>query len=262
MAPFLLVVPVKKLFVFIFILNFSFSCLAGELLVSAAASMSDVMLSIGKLYQQKNPGTKINFNFGPSGQFKTQIEKGAPVDIFVTAKESHIDDLIKGNLVAPEKKAIVAYNTLVAISPSIDEKSGKHATFLRALSSKVNYKLAVGTPKIVPAGDYAFDMFNAFSIQDEVKDHLVYGNSVRQVLDYAVRGEVDFAIVYLTDAIKRGKSVTIIEKFPSFSHSSIIYAAAIVKASKNQSEAQAFLTFIGSVDSHKILESNGFRIKQ
>ncbi len=117
--------------------------------------------------------------------------------------------------------------------------------------------IAIGDPAFVPAGTYAYQLFNLLGITDKLTDKLIVGSSVRDVLAYVETGNVDAGIVYSTDAII-SEGVKIVATAPDEINSQIVYPAAIIKASENQSAAAEYLAFLASDAAMEIFESYGF----
>lgn len=249
----------KACLFFILFFTFSFSH-AETLTISTAASMIDVIKEMGKEFESLNPSVSITYNHGASGALRAQIENGAPVDLFLSAKESHVMDLVKKGIADKEHFEVVAYNRLVLVAPA-NTTTTPQGSLKEVADLKIKYKMAIGTPKIVPAGDYTQEVLTALNLQDKVKDHLIYGTTVRQVLDYARRSEVDYAFVYMTDALKAKKDVVVIEQFAENLHSPIIYAAATIKNSKQLSLANSFLNYMKSDAGKSIFTKYGFFVK-
>src|SRR5213078_4705154 len=105
-------------------------------------------------------------------------------------------------------------------------------------------RLAMGQPKTVPAGQYAAQVLAHLHLESVLTDRIVYAASVRQVLDYVVRGEVDAAIVYATDAIQAGENVRVIARADPAWHEPIHYVAAVVKKSAHADAAKRFVNFL------------------
>lgn len=241
------------------------ACIAGsgiaraetkELTVSAAISLKNAFEEIGRLYEAKEGGTKVLFNFGASGDLVKQIEGGAPVDVFASAAQNDMDEAGKKGLLLAGSRADFADNTVVLIVPMTAKTSMKSFEDLKADSVK---KIAVGNPKTVPAGRYAEEIFQYYRIFDAIKDKLIPTDNVRQALDYVARGEVDAGVVYSTDAMARTAEVRIAVTAPERSHRPVIYPIAVVKGTKNEAAAKAFIAFVLSPEGQRILEKYGFK---
>jgi molybdate transport system substrate-binding protein len=227
-----------------------------ELTVSAAISLKNAFEQIGKLFEAEHKGTKVNFNFGASGDLLRQIEGGAPVDVFAAAAQKDMDEAEKRGLIMPNSRVNFAGNSIVLIIP-VDSKI-RIQNFQDIGLAQVG-TIAAGNPKTVPAGRYAEEVFVHFKLLSAIKEKLIYAEHVRQVLDYVARGEVDAGVVYSTDAMARAKDVKIVATAPEESHSLVIYPAAVVSKTARQGLAKAFVTFLASEESRKVLKQYGFK---
>ncbi len=238
------------------LLLFCTSVHANEITVSAAISLKNAFEEIGKLFEAKHKGMRVFFNFGASGDLMRQIEGGAPVDVFASAAQKDMDELERKNLIIPGSRVNFAVNTVVLVVPSA---AGTKVGSFNDLKSEGIKKIAIGNPKTVPAGRYAEEVFQYYGIRDAVKDKLVFAENVRQVLDYAARGEVDAGVVYSTDAQVRKKELKIAATAPAASHKTATYPVAAVKGSNNVSSAQEFISLVSSREGKRILEKYGFK---
>ncbi|MCC6347318.1 MAG: molybdate ABC transporter substrate-binding protein [Nitrospirales bacterium] len=255
----------QKVILLFMALLIGFPCLSSvsaaspkEITVSAAISLKNAFEDIGKLYESQNKGTKVLFNFGASGDLMRQIEGGAPVDVFASAAQKDMDALDQKGLIAPGARTNFAANTVVLIVPSGAIASIKTFEGLATGSIK---RIAVGNPKTVPAGRYAEEVFHYYKILDAIKEKLILTENVRQVLDYVVRGEVDAGVVYATDAMTSTKGARIVITAPEQSHKPVIYPIAVIKGTKNEGSAKAFISLVTSAEGKKFLEKYGFKVK-
>jgi molybdate transport system substrate-binding protein len=226
-----------------------------ELTVSAAISLKNAFEEIGKLYEVKYAGTKVFFNFGASGDLARQIVGGAPVDVFASAAQKDMDDIDAKGYILPGSRVDFVKNTVVLITP----KTGLVTSFADLTSNRVK-RIAAGNPKTVPAGRYAAEVFDYYKISGAIKDKLIYAENVRQVLDYVARGEVDAGIVYATDAAVRSAETHVVSEAPAESHKPVVYPIAVVKGTKNESDAKSFVEMVCSEQGSAILKKYGFRI--
>ena len=226
-----------------------------EITVSAAISLKNAFEEIGKLYESKNAGTKVAFNFGASGDLAKQIEGGAPVDVFASAAQKDMDGIAQKGLILPGSRRDFAKNSVVLIQPASSKLEIKKFEDLMKPEIK---KVSIGNPLTVPAGRYAQEVLTHFKLWDGIKDRLIFAENVRQVLDYAARNEADAGIVYLTDAKLREKEVRVAAIAPQESHKPVIYPLGIVKDSKNEASAKAFTALVLSEEGRKILQKYGF----
>ena len=226
-----------------------------EITVSAAISLKNAFEEIGRLSESRY-GIKCIFNFGASGHLLRQIAGGAPVDVFASAAQIEMDEANKKGLIVLSTRADFADNSVALIVPSGAKTALKSFEGLKAARIK---KIAVGNPNTVPAGRYAEEVFNSLHLLTSIRDKLVYGEHVRQVLDYVSRGEVEAGVVYATDAAVRSKDVKIVAAAPEASHKPVVYPIAVVKGTKNEAEAKAFIALVLSPEGKQILQKCGFR---
>ncbi|MFA4902625.1 MAG: molybdate ABC transporter substrate-binding protein [Desulfobaccales bacterium] len=224
-----------------------------ELIVSAAASLTNAFPEIGKLFEKQHPETKIIYNFAASGPLLQQIAQGAPVDVFASADQKTMNQAVdKGLIVVASRKDFVS-NTLVLIAP---EKSVLPLTALKDLAAPEIKRVALGNPETVPVGRYTREALTQAGLWETFKPKFIYGESVRQVLDYVGRGEVDAGFVFATDAaIAKGKVKTMLAVK---GHQPIVYPVAVVAASGKQALAQSFVDFVLSPPAQEIFNKFGF----
>jgi molybdate transport system substrate-binding protein len=224
-----------------------------ELIVSAAASLTNALPEIGKLFEKQHPGSKIIFNFAASGSLLQQIAQGAPVDVFASADQKTMNQAQEKGLIVPASRKNFVSNTLVLIAP---QKSGLPLAGPNDLVSPEVKRVALGNPETVPVGRYTQEALTKAGLWETLKPKFIYGESVRQVLDYVGRGEVDAGFVFATDAaIAQGKVKTAAQVQ---GHQPIIYPVALVAASQQQALAQSFLDFVLSPAAQEIFLRFGF----
>jgi molybdate transport system substrate-binding protein len=228
-----------------------------EITISAAISLKNAFEDIGRIFQEKNPGGRLLFNFGASGDLARQIEAGAPVDVFASAAQKDMDDLDQKDRIIKGTRKDFARNSLVLIIPT---KSAIHLTSLNDLRRGEIQKIAIGNPRTVPAGRYAEEVLKYFNLWEDVKDRLIFAGNVRQVLDYVARREVDAGMVYSTDTLVRAKELKVVAEAPHQSHPPVVYPIAVVKGSKQEALARKFIAVVTSRAGEKILERYGFRV--
>ncbi len=229
-----------------------------EMNVSAAASLKDALLEIQKLYAVKDPKVKINFNFGSSGKLQTQIEQGAPADLFISAAVKQMDALDKENLIVKKTRKDLLVNQLTLIVP---KDSALNIKDFKDLTREEVKKIGTGAPESVPAGQYAQDVFKYMNITDALKEKLVFGTDVRAVLTYVETGNVDAGIVYKTDALISDK-IKIVATAPAGSHEPIVYPAALLTHAAQSKVAAKFYAYLTSAAGKKVFEKYGFSVKK
>jgi molybdate transport system substrate-binding protein len=224
-----------------------------QLTVSAAASLTDVLRELGKLFEDRHPNVQVRLNFGASGALLQQIANGAPVDVFVSADEETIERGVAQKLFAAETRSDVASNSLALITSSARRDLGS----LRDLAGTSVQRIAIGKPVTVPAGRYAKQALEAAGLWTTLATRFVFADNVRQVLDYVSRGEVDAGFVYGTDALimrDRVRVVAIVE-----GHLPIRYPAIVVADSRRPEIAAAFIDFLRSPQPRARFIAAGFR---
>ncbi len=225
-----------------------------DVLVSAAASLKDVMLYSAPFFEKQNPGSRLVFNFSASGQLKSQIESGAPADVFISAAASDMDAVERSSLTVGGTRSVLAGNSLVLVKSSLAKARIRQTS---DLASPDVTRIAIGNPATVPAGRYARQVLEKRGLYDKLFVKLVLAENVRQVLDYVARGEVDAGFVFLTDAKVEPKAV-IVENIPDAEHTPIVYPAAALSNGKNISGAKKFLEFLLSKKGKAAFRRYGF----
>lgn len=226
-----------------------------EITVSAAISLKNAFERIGKVFEEKHPGTRVRFNFAASGDLARQIGAGAPVDAFASAAQQDMDDIDKKGLIIAGSRTNFAANSMALVKPALTEIRIESFEDLKKAEVK---KMVIGNPKTVPAGRYAEEVLRYLGLWDGVKDKLVFAEHVRQALDYVARNEVDAAMVYSTDAMVRSKEVKIVIKAPDRSHQPVVYPIGVVQGAKNESLAKDFISLVLSANGQMILKQYGF----
>jgi molybdate transport system substrate-binding protein len=226
---------------------------ARELTVSAAASLTNAFPEIGQLFEKQHPGTKIIFNFAATGPLLQQIAQGAPVDVFASADQKSMNQAQEKGLIVPASRKDFVSNTLVLIVP---QDSKLALSGLKDLTSPAVKRVALGNPATVPVGRYTREALTKAGLWEALQPKLIMGESVRQVLDYVSRAEVDAGFVFATDAaIAKGKVTTVTQVQ---GHQPIVYPVALVAAGQKKALAQEFLNFLFAPESVAILAKYGF----
>ena len=222
--------------------------------ISAAASMTDTLKTIDTLYTQSKPNVTLTPNFASSGTLQTQIENGAPADIFISAAATQMDNLQKENLILTDSRKNLLYNSLVMVVPN-DSTLG--LTSINDVAADKVKKIAIGDPKSVPAGTYTLKAFDELGITAKVQTKEVLGSDVRQVLTYVESGNVDAGFVYATDALTSTK-VKVVANAPADISAQIVYPVAVIKASKSPEAAKDYLNFLFNAQAKAVFEKYGF----
>lgn len=234
-------------------LCFAASATAADLIVSAAASLTNAFTDIGKEYEKARPGTKVLFNFAASGQLLQQMSRGAPIDVFASADQETMDKAVKQNLIVRDTRRDFVRNKLVVIVPADSPLDLKSLDGLKDAGVK---RIALANPESVPVGRYSKQALESAGLWDTLKDKYISTTNVRQSLDYTARGEVDAGFVYLTDALIMPGRVKI--SFEPPLATPVLYPVAAVKGNGNENGARNFIAFLDQEAAQKILAKYGF----
>ncbi len=226
-----------------------------ELLLSAAASLTDCMNELKTIYMTKNPSIFISCNYGSSGALQQQIEQGAPVDLFFSAGVKQMKALVDKGIMDASTVRNVLENHVVLIVP----KDRPRLSSFDELRKPSVTKIGIGDPKSVPAGQYAEQVFKNLDLSTAITGKLVLAKDVREVLFWVETGNVDAGVVYATDARVSDK-VVIAAIAPEDSHEKIVYPVGVVKDSAHPKEAKAFEDFLCSDDAGKVFAKYGFAV--
>ena len=226
---------------------------AGEVNLSVAASLKDVINELTDSFARQNPGIKFLKNYGGSGALAKQIENGAPADIFISANIQWMDHLQSKKLMSAPSIGIFAYNTLV-----FSGRTDKKVSGLQDLPKLE--RIAVGSPKSVPAGQYAMEALKKAGVEKQLEQKLVMAKDVRECLMYAERGEVDGAFVYKTDAIL-AKQARILFTVPEDLYPRVTYPMGLTGSGSKNKDAEAFYRYLQSGEAKAVLAKHGVALK-
>ncbi|HSP21915.1 MAG TPA: molybdate ABC transporter substrate-binding protein [Planococcus sp. (in: firmicutes)] len=222
------------------------------LMVSAASSLSGVMEELTAGFERDNPDIEIVVNYGSSSKLRSQIENGAPADVFMSASDNDMEILVDKGLADEESVSMFAGNGLVlAASSEIVEGAD-----VQAVLSRVKGTLAIADPASVPLGGYTKQALETMEIWQSLEGKTIYAKDARQVVTYLESGNAQAGIIYVSDADLSAK-VAEMSKMPIES-AEIIYPAAIITDSRQQENAEKFMLYILSQEGQKIIEEFGF----
>ena len=221
-----------------------------EMTVSAAASLTNAFTELKGMFEKKHAGLTVHVNFAASNPLLRQLQEGAPVDVFASADQATMDKAVAARVVDPTTRKNFALNDLVLIVP----KGARKPADLAALRGFK--KIALGNPDSVPAGRYTKAALTSAGLWESLAPAYIQGNSVRQVLDYVARGEVDAGFVYRTDARQMSDKVDVVMNVEG--HDPVSYPIAVATTGKNPQMGQAFLDFVLSSEGQAVLARYGF----
>src|SRR5687768_13777829 len=226
-----------------------------ELTVAAASDLTPAFEEMGREFES-NHQTKVVFVFGSTGLLTRQIENGAPFDVFAAANESYIDQLQEKGLIVEGTRTIYGRGRIVmwttADSPLKLEK-------IQDLVNPDVHRIAIANPDHAPYGQAAREALETAGIWETVRPRLVYGDNIRQTLQFAETGNVEVAIVALSLSVQsKGRWVLI----PSDLHKQILQGIGVIKGTKQEEAARKFCSFVGGEKGRNILKKYGFSFNE
>lgn len=225
-----------------------------EILVFAAASLTDVLQDIGAAYE-KTTAVRVKLSFDASSSLAHEIEAGAPADLFLSADTHWMDYLESRHLIQAATRRNVAGNQLVliaAMGSRIELKIAPHFPLATTLGQG---RLATADPDSVPAGRYARSALSTLGVWSEVAERLARAENVRVAMAYVTRGEATLGIVYASDALIE-KNVRVVDTFPAGTHEPIVYPVALTASANG--EAAGFLAYLVSPRGREVFARYGF----
>ncbi len=233
----------------------------GVITVSAAASLTEAFTDIAEEFEAEHPDADVELNFAGSGTLRMQIEGGAPIDVFASASQSHMNILSEAGLIEESSRKDFTSNTLVMIVPKSSIESGTSPASLEDLTADSVEKIAIGNPETAPVGKYTELALEDAGLWDELGGKIIFAENVKQVLTYVETGEVETGFVYRTDAESGQKDLYEIT-YTVPVNASISYPIAVLDGSENKEIAQEFVDFVTGPEGQEILEGYGFGIKK
>ena len=221
--------------------------LSGTVNVFAAASLKEAFTKIGTQFEAAHPGTKVVFNFGPSSGLATQINQGAPADVYASASTKTMSQVVdSGQATSPSDFA----SNVMEIAVPVKNPAG-----ITALSDLARSGVKVALCQAaVPCGATAAKVFtNAELTVTPVTQEV----DVKAVLTKVTLGEVDAGVVYVTDVRAAGAKVKGIE-IPADVNASTKYPIATLTKAPNKATAQAFTDYVLSAEGASVLTAAGF----
>lgn len=224
-----------------------------ELVVGAAASLTESLTEIARLYERR-AGARLTLSFGASSTLARQIEEGAPIDLIVAADRETVDRLEKKGFVARQERRDLLSNQLVVIVP---EPGGAALGSPADLLGPRFARIAVAEPTSVPAGIYARRYLAGQGLWERVQPKIVPVRDVRAVLVTVAEANADAGFVYRTD-IGAEKRVRLAYRVPPEQGPKIVYTAAVVRGSRHQTQARRFLDFLAGAEAAAVFRRHGF----
>ena len=226
----------------------------GTLTLAAAASLEKVFTEeLIPMFNEQYPDVVIEGSYDSSRKLQTQIEEGAPVDVFFSAATKQMTALSEEGMIADDTMVELLENKIVMIVPAGNEE--RFSGFEEIVNADM---IAIGDPESVPAGQYAKEALTNLGLWDQVEGRLSVGTNVTEVLNWVAASSAEVGIVYATDAASIADQVSVIAEAPEGSCQKVIYPAAMLSGSQNPEASQAFLDFLQTEEAAKVFEAAGF----
>ena len=239
-----------------------------ELIVFAAASLTETLTAIGETYSAENPGVTFRFNFDSSGTLKTQIQEGADCDLFISAGQKQMDqldimalaDVNKDRLdfVDSDTRVDLLENKVVLCVPEGSDKGIDSFDALAEHLKAQDILFCMGNSD-VPVGQYTQKILAYYDLDEEAlaaASVITYGSNVKEVTTQITEASVDAGVVYCTDAFSAG--LTPVDEATKEMCGQVIYPAAVLKAAPNAEAAREFLAYLQTDRAATVFESVGF----
>jgi molybdate transport system substrate-binding protein len=226
-----------------------------QILVFAAASLTNVLDEIGAAYMQQTKQT-VKFSYAASSALARQLEAGARADVFFSADLEWMDYVQARGLIDRTTRRDVLGNRLALVAPADSKIELKVAPGFALAAALGKGRLATGDPQSVPVGKYARSALTSLGVWNDVADRLVRADNVRSALAFIARGETPLGVVYETDA-KIEKRVRVVDFFPANSHPPIVYPVAVTATARPA--ARPFVDFLDSASARQVFKRHGFQ---
>jgi molybdate transport system substrate-binding protein len=236
-----------------------------ELIVFAAASMTETMNQIKDMYEAKEPNIKITYNFDSSGTLLKQIVAGADCDLFISAAQKQMNQLdsTRDEKDNPDKNDFVLQGTRVnllenKVALAVPDGNPKGIETFADLTTDKLSLLAIGNSD-VPVGAYTLEILEYLGkpVEElEKEGKITYGSNVKEVTTQVKEGTVDAGIIYATDAASA--NLQVVDLATKDMCRQVIYPAAVLNITKNEDEAKKFLDYLKTDEAMKVFESVGF----
>jgi molybdate transport system substrate-binding protein len=251
-------IPSKLILVLLAAL-FAGSCARAQAVnVAAAADLKFAMAELAAQFE-KASGAKLDVTYGSSGNFITQIENGAPFDLFFSADSEYPKKLETAGLAEPGTLREYAVGRIVIWTPSDDEINAAIDGWKRLLAQRVK-KIAIANPEHAPYGRAAVAAIKKAGIYEQVKGKLIYGENISQAAEFVQSGNAQAGIVALSLALSPAMKNGNRWEIPADSYPPIKQAVIVLKASKNKDASRRFLEFVGGPQGREILQRFGFSV--
>jgi molybdate transport system substrate-binding protein len=224
---------------------------APELTVFAASDLAFALRELAPKFEQARR-VKVTLVFGSTGNLARQIDNGAPADVFFAANETFLDDLVKRGVVLADTRTMYAQGRIVLATA---KTFGPALTALRGLLDERVRHVAIANPVHAPYGKAAEEALRRAGVWEAVKPKLVYGENIRQALQFIESGAAEAGIVALSVANVPSVAFTLID--PSF-HAPLVQVAGVVTRSPSPEAGRAFIRFVNGPEGRVVMKRHGF----
>jgi len=224
-----------------------------EIVVGAASDLTPAFEELGRRFEQES-GTHVIFSFGSTGNLAKQIENGAPMDVFAAANVDYVDQLDREGLILSDTKSIYSRGRITIWTQKEREPA---ITRIEDLTRPDVARVAIANPEHAPYGKAAREALEAAGVWKAVEPKVVYGENVRQAMQYAQTGNADAAITALSLSVVSEGHWTLV---PEELHKPLDQAMAVIKATRMEQEARRFTAFINSTPIRSIMQRYGFML--
>lgn len=239
-----------------------------ELIVFAAASMTETLTQLGDDYMKEHKNVTIQYNFDSSGTLKKQIQEGADCDIFISAGQKQMNQLDKDasadvnteglDFVLEGTRFDILENKVALAVPEGNPAGINSYDDLTAKLADGSIKMAMGNSD-VPVGQYTQKILAYFGLNEDelvAAGAITYGSNVKEVTTQVSEAAVDCGIIYATDAYSA--NLKVVDTATKDMCGQVIYPAAVMKTTKNEESAKAFLKYLTEDTANKVFEGVGF----
>lgn len=239
-----------------------------ELMVYAAASLTETLTELGKTYEEEHEGTKVLFNFDSSGTLKTQLEEGAKADVFISAAQKQMNEMDGSldseknpaglDLIATGTRLDLLENKVVLAVPEGNPAAVQSFEDMAKGLENGDLFMVMGNSD-VPVGQYTSDILKFFNLDEAAlakQGHITYGSNVKEVTTQISEGMVDCGVIYSTDATAAGLEA--VDEADETMVGRVVYPAAALKGSSDPAFAKAFLEFLQSEVARNVFSKAGF----
>lgn len=240
-----------------------------EVIVFAAASMTETLGEIADAYKEVAPNVTLTFNFDSSGTLKTQITEGADCDVFISAAQKQMNEIDAASdeetnpdgldLVLQGTRVDLLKNEVNLCVPDANPKGIESFDDLAAQISTEGFLFGMGNSD-VPVGQYTEKILTYFNLDEAALaagGNITYGTNVKEVTTWVSEGSVDAGVVYATDAYSAGLKV--VDAATTEMCGDVVYPAAVLIGTQNEDAAKAFLEYLQSDEAMKVFEKVGFK---